>query len=91
MEAEHCGPECRPLPALAERQSTWALMEGGGMGCRSLAVLILAMALAGCGTRHVAIPASGVADHLQQPESALIIGRLLLRVTVAVSSLIRPG
>ena len=49
------------------------------MGCRGLVLLIFAISLAGCGTRHVAIPASGVADHLQQPEAALIIGRLLLR------------
>ena len=69
-------------------------MGGGGMGCRGLVLLIFAISLAGCGTRHVAIPSSGVADHLQQPESALIIGRLLLRGKGSVepdSSWINPS
>ncbi|HEY9193998.1 MAG TPA: hypothetical protein VIO81_14110 [Methyloversatilis sp.] len=94
MKAVRCGPEWLLFPALAETRSTGALMEGGRMGCRGLAGLILAMALAGCGTRYVAIPASGVADHLQQPESALIIGRVLLRDGTRVepdSSWINPS
>lgn len=41
--------------------------------------LVLAILLSGCATRHEAIPASGITDNSFQPDSVLIIGRLLVK------------
>lgn len=56
-----------------------ALFGAGHLRGKFVTALFLAVLLAGCATRHEAILASSVADRLSQPESALIIGRVLVR------------